>query len=333
MTDKRGIVCFFFIFSAFIAFSQDVPRWFSNREAVYPSAHYITGLGDGNTPDEARTRALTHISMYFNTSVQAETGLLETYQETSRNGRTGYTHNTEMSESALVNTQADFFCVTFEHPYTDRKKTVYVLAKINRAEALGIYDTRIKHALAQASDIASKNENSRNPYAANKKLRNAHSIAELAAGYVNMAVLIDGTSASRYTPITALIPRIASAIEENKKRMTVIITLNDDRVNSLALKTAAIFSEEGFVVVDSDGTYHALLNVILNENKTQNYHTVQPLVDITFKLNGGESLARFQNEYAVFRHVNLNDAIGRALRNIEQDFFDDFAGQVRRIEE
>ena len=333
MIYKRGIVCFFFIFSAFIAFSQDAPRWFSNREAVYPSTHYITGLGDGNTPEEAHVRALAHISMYFNTTVQAHTGLLAAYHESSTNGKTGYTHNTALSESALVNSQADFFGVTFEPPYTDRKKTVYVLAKINRAEALGIYDTRIMSAMSQASDIVAKNENSRNPYAANKKLRNAHSIAELAAGYVNMAVLIDSASASRYAPVTALVSRIVAAIEDNKKRMTVTITLNDDRVNSLALKTAAIFREEGFVVVDSGGTYTALLNVILNENKTQNYHTVQPLVDIIFRLNGGESLARFQNEYAVFRHVNLNDAIGRALRNIEQDFFDDFAGQVRRIEE
>jgi len=333
MIGKRGIVLFFLFFTAFYAFSQNEPRWFSNREAVYPSTHYITGLGDGNTAEEARSRALTQISMYFSTTIQAQTGLLATYHETSQNSKTTTTQSTSLNESALVNTQADFFGVTFENPYTDRKKIVYVLAKINRAEALGIYDTRIKTAVAQASDIADKYENGHNPYVAIKKLPKAHSVAELAAGYVNMAVLIDSSSASRYTHVPALVSRISTAIENNKKRMTVTITLNDDRVNSLKLKTSAIFREEGFVVVDSGGTYHALLHIILNENKTQNYHTVQPLVDVTFKLNTGESLARFQKEYAVFRHTNLLDAIGRALRNIEQDFSDDFAGQLRRIEE
>ena len=329
----RKAILFFLLFPEFFIFSQSAPRWFTNRDAVYPPSAYITGLGDGRTAEDARSRALVQISMYFNTAIQAQTELLETYQETSRNGKTSSSQSTAVSEAALVDTRADFFGVTFEPPYTDRSKTVYVLAKINRSEALAIYNSRIQDTVAQANGILAKNENSANPYAALNRLRAARSIADLAASYAAMAVLIDSASSSRHAAVPALISSIDKAAEDNKKRMTVTITLNEERARSLSVKTAEILRGEGFLVVDSGGTYTAVLDIKLNENKTQNYNTVQPLVDITLKLRNGEPLARFQKDYAVYRHVNLNDALLRALRNIEQDFSEEFIIQLRRIEE
>ena|GEM_PF-4188604 len=333
MRFRRILLLFTLFFPLSIAFSQDAPRWITNKDTVFPPATYISGLGEGKSAAEARDRALMQISMYFNTTIQAQTDLLVTYQETTQNGKTGFTENTSVTESALINTQADFFGVTFEAPYTNRRGTVYVLAKINRAEALAIYDSRIQNAMALTNDILAKNETSSNPYAAVKKLREARSLAELAAGYASMAVLINSASAARYATIPAINSRITNAIEHNRKDMTVTITLNDKRTNSLALATTHILREEGFLLIDSGGTYDAVIHITLNEQKTQNYNTVQPLVDITFRLQNGRPLVRFQKEYPVFRHTNLNDAIGRALRNIEQDFTEDFINQLRRIEE
>ena len=114
--------------------------------------------------------------------------------------------------------------------------------------------------------------------------------------------------------------------------MTLTVTLNESRVNTLALAASKILAEEGFIIVDSGGLYEAVLSISLNENQTRNYYTVTPLVDISFGLRGGQPLARFKKEYPVYRHTSLNDVIGRALRNMEQDFTGEFINQLRRIE-
>ena len=332
MKISYGLLLLTFFFPAFAVFPQS-PRWLANKDAVFPPSSYITGRGEGKTTVEARDRALMQISMYFNTSIHAQSDLLSTYQQTNKDGKITFTEETSLSESALINTRADFFGVIFEAPYTDQTGTVYVLAKINRAEALAVYDSRIQNALAQANDLLAKNETGEDPYASFKKLKAARALADLAGEYASMAVLIDSASASRYTSIRTLKPSIANAIEENKKRMTLTVTLNESRVNTLVLAAARILGEEGFIIVDSGGLYETVLSISLNENQTRNYHTVAPLVDISFGLRNKQPLARFKKEYPVYRHTSLNDVIGRALRNIEQDFKEEFINQLRRIEE
>jgi hypothetical protein len=319
-------------FLAVTAFSQE-PRWFANPGLVYPPETYITGVGGGRTAEEARDRALMQISLYFNASIQAQTDLQETYRETTQNGRSSSVQNTSVSESISVGSQADFFGVFFEPPYTDRRRTVPVLARINRAEAAAVYDSRIRDCTALATDILNANENGPNPFAALNKLHRTRNIAELASGYADMARLVSGVSASRYTQIPALVSRIDRAIENNRKRLTVSVTLNDERARSLALKTAEILRGEGFLITDAGGEYTVSVNIQFNEGVTQNYHTVRPLVDITISMRDGDTPVRYQKEYAVFRHITQGEALGRALRNIEQDIGGEFSAQLRRLEE
>jgi hypothetical protein len=323
---------FLLFFLAVTAFSQE-PRWFANPALVYPVETHITGVGQGRTTEEARDRALMQISLYFNTSIQAKTDLLETYRETAQNGRNSSTQNTSSSESISVGSQADFFGVSFEPPYTDQRRTVHVLAWINRAEAATVYDSRIRDTTALVTDILDAHENGHHPFAALNKLRRAQNIAELASGYADMARLVNSGSASQYAHIPALVSRLDRAVENNRKRLTVSVTLNDERARPLALKAAEILRSEGFLITDSGGEYIVSVNIQLNEGVTQNYHTVRPLVDITLGLRNGGTPVRYQKEYAVFRHITPGEALSRALRNIEQDISGEFTSHLRRLEE
>ena len=51
-------------------FSQSkfkVPDWYEHKEVVYPSEFYISAIGEGITKEEAEIKAVSQISLFFNT--------------------------------------------------------------------------------------------------------------------------------------------------------------------------------------------------------------------------------------------------------------------------
>ena len=314
----------------FAAFSQEPPRWLTQRQLVYPPEMYITGVGEGRTREEAEDRAVTHISLFFKTSVNDSRNLLYNYNDAL--GKS--VESTSLSQSTRISSEAEFFGVAFTEPYTDRNRTVHALAYIDREEALRVYDARIQRDMLLLNAMLERYEHSPNPFAAVRKLQSAKSIAELAGGYIEMATLIHSGSASRYASFSSITARLDRAIESNQRRLTVNVFINDDRAKSLAVKIAEILRREGFVPAESGGEYTVNIHIELNENTTKNYQTVQPSLDISFRLRNGETASRYQKEYAVFRHLTMEEALGRALRNIEQDISGNFSAQIiRRIAE
>jgi hypothetical protein len=315
------------IFAVHAVFAQDAPLWLTRRGAAYPPEQYVAGIGEGTSADEARTRALAQIAQFFQTKVGDTRTLLYTYNDALG----AAAENTQTSQNTVISSEADFFGVEFADVYRDRSGVYHALASIDREEALKKYDARIEANALVLRELLRRYENTPNPRSALPKLRGARQLAAATAGYADMAVLLNSAAGSRYTALPAIVTGIDSAIEANEKRLTVSISLNDESARGVALKAAEILRRDGFLLADTGGVYTVFINFKANENETRNYRTVEPVLDIILEAQDGTPLLTYQKKYPLFRHVTPEEALQRALRNIEQDLAGEFAREVRRI--
>lgn len=313
------------------AMAQEPPRWLNRQEAVYPSAAYIVGTGAGRTRAEAEDQALAQISRFFSAKVSDSTELLYRYNEVL-----GVESETSaFSQTTRISSQAEFFGVEFAESYTDRNGVIHALACIDRGEAVKVYAARIRSNSLLLGDLIDSYERGDNPFAAVRKLRRAKSgVADLLVKYADMAALMSPQSAGQFASLPALISRLDRAIADNQARLTLSVALNDERARSVALTLGEMLRQEGFLITDTGGVYTASIHIEWGEGATANYRTVRPRLDFTLGLRNGGTLARYQKEYAAFRHITAEEALNRALRAIEQDLGGMFSAQIiRSIEE
>jgi hypothetical protein len=309
-------------------FGQDTPLWLTRRGVAYPPEQYITGVGEGRTADEAQIKALSQIAQFFQTKAEDTRTFLYTY-----NDALAVAENTQTSQSTVISSEADFFGVEFADLYRDKTGVYYALALIDREEAGKKYDARIQANVLVLYELMQRYKDTPNPRSALKKLSEARELAVVTANYADMAILLSSAVSSRYATLPAISAGIDSAIEANKKRLTATISLNDESARSIALRTAEILRSEGFLLVESGGVYTVAINFLANENATRNYHTVEPVLDITLDGQDGIPLVTYKKKYSLFRHITREEALQRALRNIEQDLAGEFAREVRVIGE
>jgi hypothetical protein len=193
----------------FAAFSQEAPRWLTQRGLVYPPDMYIVGVGEGRSRDEAEERAVAQISLFFKTTVNDSRSLLYSYNEAMGNS----VESTSLNQSTLISSEVEFFGVKFAENYTDSRRIVHALAYLDREEVLRVYDTRIQGNMLLLTGLLQRYEHGANPYAALQKLKGAKSIADITGGYADMATLVNSAAASRYASVPALVSRLDRAIE------------------------------------------------------------------------------------------------------------------------
>jgi hypothetical protein len=324
---KNSAAFFALLLVSLSAFAQEAPLWLTRRGVAYPPEQYVAGVGEGRTADEAQTRALAQIAQFFQTKVGDTRTLLYTYNDAM--GRAA--ENTQASQNTVISSEAEFFGVEFADAYRDQTGVYHALAFIDRKEAVEKYDARIQANALVLRELIRRYENTPNPRSAIKKLGEARRLAVVTANYADMAVLLDSAAGSRYTVLPAIVTGIDSTIEANEKRLTVTISLNDESANTIALKTAEILRRDGFLLADTGGVYTIFINFQANENETRNYRTVEPVLDITLEAQDGTPLVTYQKKYPLFRHVTGEEALARALRNIEQDLAGEFTKEVREI--
>jgi hypothetical protein len=323
---KNAAVFFLFLLTSLTAFAQEAPLWLTRRGVAYPPEQYVAGIGEGRTADEAQTRALAQIAQFFQTKVGDTRALLYTY-----NDALAAAENTRTSQNTVISSEAEFFGVEFADAYLDKTGVYHALAFIDRKEAVEKYDARIQANALVLRELIRRYENTPNPRSAIKKLREARTLAAATANYADMAVLLDSAAGSRYTVLPAIVTSIDSTIEANEKRLTVTIRGNDESANTIALKTAEILRRDGFLLADTGGVYTVFINFEANENETRNYRTVEPVLDITLEAQDGTPLVTYRKKYPLFRHITREEALDRALRNIEQDLAGEFTREVRGI--
>jgi hypothetical protein len=150
-----------------------------------------------------------------------------------------------------------------------------------------------------------------------------------------------GLAEGRYTVrIELQLNAVAPSITRNPqtgfsfevKPLDTVQIISRNESGPLAGKVAEIMEGSGLMVVDGGGAYRAVISITMNEEKTANYYTLQPLLTITVELGrDGTPLVTYTKKYPLFRHVTRDEAYNRAYRNIEQDLSDNFTAQIRSL--
>jgi hypothetical protein len=322
-------VCFVFLFVFYVnlVFAQEAPHWVTRQTMVYPPDKYLTGTGEGRNEEEARTRALAQISRFFQTTVDDTQELFYSYRQTL----SGSDERTATSQQSVVTSEADFFGVRFAETYFERNGNVRALAYIDREEALEVYDMRIAACLTRVNELLNRYENSPHPMAAIPRLREARENAALAEKLAGIAALVNPDASDHYRGITAILPRIDSAIDAGKARLTASVSINDERFRSLVHWSAEAVKNEGFAIVEKGGVYTLEIDVTPNESKAANNFIVQPELAIVFRAQDGSPVASWRKAYAAVRHPHsADDAASRALRTIEQNFNAEFPIELHK---
>jgi hypothetical protein len=309
------------------AFPQEAPRWVTRQALAYPPDLYLTGTGEGRSEEEARTRALAQISRFFQTTVDDTQQLMYSYEKTF----SGSDERTAASQQSVVTSEADFFGVRFAETYFEKGGNVRALAYIDREDALEVYDMRIAACLTQINELLNRYENSPHPMAAIPRLREARESAALAEKLAGIAALVNPGASDHYRGITAILPRVDSAIDAGKARLTASVIINDERFRPLAHRAAEAVKNEGFAIVGNGGVYTLEITVTPNESKAANNFIVQPELAVIFKAEDGSPVASWRKAYAAVRHPHsADDAASRALRTIEQNFNAEFPLELHK---
>jgi hypothetical protein len=325
--ELRVSFVFLFVFYVNLVFAQETPRWVMRQTMVYPPDEYLTGTGEGRDEEEARTRALAQISRFFQTTVDDTQELFYSYNQTL----SGSNERTTTSQQSVVTSEADFFGVRFAETYFERNGNVRAMAYINREEALEVYDLRIAACLTQINELLKRYENSPHPMAAIPRLREARESAVLAEKLAGIAALINPEVSNHYRGITAILPRVDSAIDANKARLTASIIINDERFRSLAYRAVEAVKNEGFAIIGNGSVYTLEITVTPNESKATNNFIVEPEVAIVLKTQDGLPVASWRKAYAAVRHPHsTDDAVSRALRTIEQNINAEFPLELHK---
>jgi hypothetical protein len=155
------------------------PEWVRRVETVYPRAKYIAQQAQGKTQNDAEMKAVTAISLFFETELNTSQSRRSSWTE--QDGVSSSESRTE--EMILVESQISLMAVRYaEDPWRDpASKEWYTVAYIDREEAWPVYEPQAKKAADTLLALYNAAEAEEEPFTRALRIGAAASYAESAA--------------------------------------------------------------------------------------------------------------------------------------------------------
>lgn len=227
--------------------SAKIPTWALHKEVAYPSEIYITAEGEGENSEEAKVSALSQISLYFNTKTNIEKNLSRELSEKENEKENTYIEETSIKESANIKSEAEFYCVEFSEPYTD-KNTIHILAVIERDKAYSVYKEKILQNVIIIKEKLAIANDKRNPVAGLKAAKESCEKAEQNAMLISNARIVKRLSKNTFSEEEKLLEKSYQALRECNSNMSFNIVVENDFKKTIETKLSKILEEEGFSV-------------------------------------------------------------------------------------
>ncbi len=115
---------------------QQKPSWVDGMSSDYPSAQYLTGVGQGQTRPEADNQAYAALARIFTAQISAQSKDWETYLLVERNGYSRDERRLTLDQVTQVSTDKVLEDVSIVDRWYDSKTaTFYALAGMHRLQA------------------------------------------------------------------------------------------------------------------------------------------------------------------------------------------------------
>lgn len=260
------IILIFLCFNSCASNSAIVPEWFLNPEEAYPSSKYIRATGEGKSLSEARENALTQISLYFDTSIQVSRDLISNYNHINTNNNSQYFEQKSVQEQAVINSEAQLYCVNFSSFFRDRN-TFYIVAYIDKEEAYENYKQNIQLNTQSLAHLIKNAETYENPFYCVPAIQQGIRISRMTTTLLKNIKTLKIKNED-FSQTQSLIERMYNAQEQTKSKMTIKLVVENDR-NALIYRTISQQIEQKGISLSQDNG-SCILKAVVNQNRIEN---------------------------------------------------------------
>jgi hypothetical protein len=302
---------------------QAAPPWVQNLEQTYPSREWIAVTAQGTNRNQAESAAMNALARAFRTDVaslasasQQFSQVLNTMagkQSVSFDQTENFAQevNTSTNVQGLIGVQTDV--------YTASDNTVYVNARMNRAECGRRYQAMIRETDRVISQLLGTARALPESFDAYSALSYAYNLAVPTDNFQSIREVLDAGAVSQ-KPSYGSAEAIKTLLQNTARSIVIAVTVEGD-VNGRILRSfTQLFSGRGFRTTRS-GTAAYRFNADLNlENvdlgRVQRYPAVQYILTVYAEDGNGIEVFSYSGE-GRGTDVSESESRQQALRNVE----------------
>ena len=221
------------------------PDWLINPENKFPSAYFLTAIGEADSRTDAENMAAANISRIFESNVSASQTVSTRYNEIINNSGVSSSENTDIRKNVNVSSEQKLMNVKFADSYTDKMGRVFVIGYIDRMKTATIYEDKIAESSLKVIDFMKNGENSKN-YIISYANYNA---AKLFDDQINIMLAQLGIISSNSKEMIELgydAISLAKKRSEAAKLVTFKIDIKNDFEDKMKIVLEELFTSMGF---------------------------------------------------------------------------------------
>ena len=262
--DFRNIVIFLISCILCSCTSNPKPKTTSLTEYELFSSAYIAARGYGESEDASCQNALATLSRYFSSQIKVETAQKTIVQESGSQSR--------LEDITRVLSDTELFAVHYTKPKFNKTAKQYeVISYINRAEALKIYEPKIKEAVKPFLAIYSQAEIQRDLFKKAIFYLQAKSILQnnSALKVLQFLHVLSPDEAENYADVEDKIITLNAKIKEIQKKCTVSVNLTGAMQEQIKTSIEEVLLNLGFPLSNKNTRAAYICKTKLAENKSE----------------------------------------------------------------
>ena len=292
------------------------PRWVRFREQEYPDSRFISALGMGKGDEEAKNAAMNGLALYFKSTVSVQQQILTQYNEVVSGTQKKTEKDTAMSNQVQIASQAEFLGAHFTSPwYNEQNRNWYVLAYINKQEAVELYQNRISANLTMLETMLTETKEPLQQYQAFKR---AASIARcIEADILGLGELSDASTAHRET--LEYTRKVMADSRAFRSQLRFSAAIEADPQGRIQRKLLDVLEQNGYVAVRNQGDYTITGEIFCDEETFPKAFFIHSGISLQLSNRAGDLLFSYTKNYERQGARSLNMAYNIAFREMEKD--------------
>lgn len=314
------LCCTLFFLCIYGIFSAE-PAWVSMPSKVYPTSEYITGLGYGQSEDQAEISAIENLASVFGQNIQSLSTATRHIAQVQGTVKAMTDFDARFSEKIQRTVSIeDLIGVRIAERCFDGKK-YYALAVMNKQEAGTMLVSTIKSNNAQIASLLSYDSDDEYSFSTYAQLDIARETAALNEALLKRLDVVNSQKAAELRPNCKSEIEIKKKMTEISKQIPICIKIEgDSSSNQVRRSLSKMLSSNGFKTSNLESERYCITGTIsLSERTMKSGKTVHCLYAFDGQLKDTlleENLLpiSIQGREA---SIDRDDAINRAYRAID----------------
>jgi hypothetical protein len=291
-------------------------------DADFPETRFISAVGMGATPKEAENSALSLISRFFHTTVQAEEALVKSVVEIEDGENSDTFRELDININLIIGSASEFRGVRFSDPwFVERAQMWYIRGYIDKEEARRLYQNRIEANQNTLNVLVNTDHETGDLLAEYRLLRDAVAIATLIEADIDGLHLLEDTSWTMpdYSTFRAAIFRIKTARNEFLPRITFDARIEGDRQGRIQRKLLQILEQNRYIASPGRAVYTFVGEITAAEEEKPAGLFVRAGISLRLVDTDDREVFSFTDNYSPVGARTWDMAYNLAFRNIESE--------------